>query len=358
MRHDEALGKGGRMAEKILGWDIGGAHLKLAATDGDRLVAARQVACPLWRGLDELRHAAEAARVGLPEADRHAVTMTGELADIFPDRASGVVAILDALGEFVDTAQARVYGTAGEFLSVAEASTNPDRVASANWHATAQLIARRTPDGLLVDVGSTTTDIVPFRGGRIVARGAADAERLTSGELVYTGIARTPLAAIARDIPFGGRRIGVMAEYFATAADAHRLAGTLPDGADIHPAADNRGKTPAESRARLARMIGMDAAAVPEAAWRDLAEAFIRCQLRHIEEGAETVLSALELPRGAPVVGAGTGRFLAADIARRLDRPYRSFEEMVETADSALAGTAADIAPAVAVALLLAGQPD
>jgi uncharacterized hydantoinase/oxoprolinase family protein len=144
-----------------------------------------------------------------------------------------------------------------------------------------------------------------------------------------------------------------MAEFFATTADAHRVAGTLPADADLHPAADGRGKSADESRARLARMIGMDASPGDDEIWRLLAESFIRCQLRQIEAGAELVLSAARIAATAPVVGAGSGRFLAAEVARRLARPYRALDSTLPLADPALASAAADIAPAAAVALLL-----
>jgi probable H4MPT-linked C1 transfer pathway protein len=178
-------------------------------------------------------------------------------------------------------------------------------------------------------------------------------ERLATGELVYTGVVRTPLAAIAPEVPFGGQRVGVMAEYFATAADAHRLAGTLPEGADLHATADNRGKSVPESRARLARMIGMDAGAASESAWRGLAEAFIRRQIASIEVALERVLSGSDLRAEAPVIGAGTGRFLAAEIARRFGRPHRDFGDSITATKPELCSLASDIAPAVAVALLL-----
>lgn len=338
----------------IAGWDIGGAHLKLAIVEGGTVTLARQLPCALWRGLGELRGALEVALVEAPACERHAVTMTGELADLFPDRATGVADILETLAGFVPGTAIRVYGSDGAFLSSTEAAARPERVASANWHATARYLAGRLGDGLLVDIGSTTTDIVPFRVGRVAARGASDAERLASGELLYTGIVRTPLAAVARSVPFAGGPMGVMAELFATMADAHRLAGTLPEGADLHEAADGRGKSLAESRVRLARMIGMDAAAASDAAWRGLAETFLRRQAGQLEEAAALVLSAIALPPEAPVIGAGSGRFLAAELARRLRRPYRAVEEMLPVAALALAPAAADIAPAVAVALLLA----
>jgi probable H4MPT-linked C1 transfer pathway protein len=342
------------MSGRVFGWDIGGAHLKLAAIEGGRVVAARQLPCALWRGLDELHRAAATALAGLGAADRHAVTMTGELADLFADRPSGVAAILGVLGEFAPRDAIAVYVVDGRFVSADEALAATDRVASANWHATGQFLARSLGDGLLIDIGSTTTDIVPFRGGKLASRGAADAERLATCELVYSGVVRTPLCAIARDVPFRGKRLGIMAEFFATAADAHRLARTLPEGADLHATADNRGKSLPESRARLARMIGMDAAAASDDAWDRLAEAFVRQQIRQIEGSVETVLSAADLTPAAPVVGAGSGRFIAAEIARRLGRPYRAFESTVPIASPDLSPAAADIAPAVAVGLLAA----
>ncbi|HTZ78435.1 MAG TPA: hydantoinase/oxoprolinase family protein [Stellaceae bacterium] len=339
------------MSARVLGWDIGGAHLKLALAEDGHITDARQIPCALWQGLDKLREAIAAGLDGLPDAGRHAVTMTGELADLFPDRASGVAAILEVLVEILGSGAIAVYGSEGGFLAVDAAKAAPDRVGSANWHATAHWLAHALGDGLLLDIGSTTTDIVPFRAGAVSARGMTDADRLATGELVYTGIVRTPLMAVARRIPFEGHTLGVMAEYFATAADAHRLAGTLPEGADLHPAADGRGKSPAESRARLARMIGMDAAAAPEAAWRRLAEAFVHRQIEQIAAETERVLAAVDLPPAAPVIGAGTGRFLAEEIARRFGRPYRSFESVV-AAPPSLAALVADIAPAAAVALL------
>src|SRR6266851_1681046 len=344
------------MTDRVLGWDIGGAHLKLALVEEGRIVAALQVPCALWQGLDVLRQAMSATLAELPAVGRHAVTMTGELADLFPDRARGVAAILDVLAEFVPAEHIAIYTTAGEFIGANQARAAPGAVASANWHATAHHLARTLSDGMLLDIGSTTTDIVPVIAGAIAARGLTDGERLATGELLYSGIVRTPLAAMARFAPFGGRSVGVTAELFATSADAHRLAGTLPDGADLHPAADGRGKSPAECRARLARMIGRDEADAAETAWRLLAEFFVRQQTRQIEEAVELVLSGVDLPDGAPIIGAGTGRFLAAEVARRLSRRYLAFDETVETAGAALAAAPADLAPAVAVALLLQGS--
>ena len=80
----------------MLGLDVGGAHLKVAFARDGRILAARQAPCRLWEGLDRLGPAFDAALAGLPPPGRVALTMTGELADLFVDRATGVAALTEA----------------------------------------------------------------------------------------------------------------------------------------------------------------------------------------------------------------------------------------------------------------------
>jgi (4-(4-[2-(gamma-L-glutamylamino)ethyl]phenoxymethyl)furan-2-yl)methanamine synthase len=339
----------------VLGWDIGGAHLKLARVSGSVVTEVRQVPCALWQGVDRLAAAVDEALRGQPGPSAHALTMTGELADIFPDRANGVRAILAAFGRCVPGSEISVYAVAGAWLTPAEAGSAPERVASANWHATAQLVAAATRDGLLIDIGSTTTDLVPLRSGAVTARGMDDAERLALDELVYRGVVRTPVMAVAPYVEVAGRRVGIVAELFATMADVYRLTGELPTHADQHPTADGRGKSLAESRARLARMIGRDAASAPDAVWDALARHLADRQFENLREAAARLLVQAAVPAGAPVIGAGVGRFLAAAVARQLAAPYRGFDELIGARNAAIAACAADCAPAVAVALLRNG---
>ena len=342
---------------EIIGWDIGGAHLKLARVRDGKVLALRQVPCALWQGVDRLAAAIDEGLAGWPPPGRHALTMTGELADIFPDRASGVRAILATVARRLGHAAIAVYASDGAFLSAESAAASPERVASANWHASARLAAAQIGDALFVDIGSTTTDIVPLRGGAIVARASDDAGRLACDELVYRGVVRTPVMAVVGHVAFDGARIGVMAEHFATMADVYRLAGELLPHADQHATADGRGKSLPESAARLARMIGRDAAAAPEETWRALARYIAGRQRQQLQDAAARVLSAAALPIEAPLVGAGVGRFLAQALAQRLARPYRGFDDIIDAADGAVAAGAADAAPAVAVALLAGAAP-
>jgi probable H4MPT-linked C1 transfer pathway protein len=307
----------------VLGWDLGGAHLKAARVSAaGRPIKVIQAPCRLWLGLGELDKALDKTMAALGPCPHHAVTMTGELADLFPDRAAGVAGLLGAMGKRLRGATMLVYAGRSGFLAPGRARGQVDDVASANFLASAEALAGRAPDALFVDLGSTTADLIPIAGGRPRPRGLTDFARLASAELVYTGVTRTPVMAVARDAPVLRKRRALMAEYFATMADAHRLAGGLPRDADQLPSADNRSKSRADSARRLARMVGADADAHPRATWVALARYLADRQLAQLREAAERVLSRGSIGRHAPVIGAGVGRFVVKRLATRLGRRY------------------------------------
>lgn len=336
------------------GWDLGGAHLKAAQCDaGGRLTSAIQLPCTLWRGLDHLTRAIAEARRSLVPTVRHGVTMTGELVDLFASRAEGVDRLARCIEAALPGTEQRFYAGEAGFVAPEAVAAHPTDIASANWHASVRFTAGRCGAGLFVDVGSTTADVVAFAGGRVRAAGFTDAERMAAEELVYTGVTRTPVMAMADAVPFAGVRQRLMAEHFATAGDVHRLTGELPPDADQHDTADGRGKSAADSARRLARMLGRDLESADMAAWRSLARHLAERQLRALQDAAERVLSRGEVPEEAPVVGAGVGRFLAARLAARLARPYIDFAALVEGPPETR-DWAARCAPAAAVALLIA----
>jgi (4-(4-[2-(gamma-L-glutamylamino)ethyl]phenoxymethyl)furan-2-yl)methanamine synthase len=338
---------------RVIGWDLGGANVKLASVEDGRVASVAQIPCPILPERRKFDAAIEAALplVALPAS--HAVTMTGELSDVFGDRAEGVAYLVDLMVKTVGTQPLSIYAGEAGFLGSDDAKRHTLEVASANWHATASLVARGHADGLLVDVGTTTTDLIPIKAGKISARGATDAERLTEGELLYTGVVRTLVMAVAHFAPFRGRVQKIAAERFATMADVWRLTGDLPDDADRYPAADQRGKSPAESAGRLARMLGRDANEAELAEWIALARYFADCQLAEIEHTARNLAERDALPPDAPAIGAGCGRFIVRRLAERLGRPYLDFGDLVDAAPETRE-MAARCAPAVTVAMLTA----
>ncbi|MDX2263890.1 MAG: hydantoinase/oxoprolinase family protein [Hyphomicrobiales bacterium] len=332
----------------VVGWDIGGAHVKCARIEGDAVAAVRQIPCALWLGEDRLDGAVAAMAGVAGGASLHAVTMTGELAETFPTRAHGVRAIAERMARAIAPARALIYAGRAGWLSPDEAGAMAADVASANWHASAAWAARRKPRALFIDIGSTTTDIIALADG-VAARGYTDAERLTTGELVYTGVVRASLMSIAALAPFAGAMQRVAAENFSTMADVYRLTGELRPEEDQHPASDGRGKSPAECRARLARMLGRDATDASDARWDALARFFRERQIGALCEATAQVLSGVEIGANAPVIGAGAGDFVIREIAARLARPYVDFGSLVGGENARAASLCA---PAVCVAML------
>ncbi len=339
-------------AGSIVGWDIGGAHLKASVVSPQGAVLdAVQLTCEIWRGTDRLHRAAKEILSGVDPGARHVVTMTAELADIFPDRASGVAEIVAVMHALLPEEALRVYGGRHGFIAPKALEGRVDQIASANWLGAASFVARQVCEALFVDIGSTTTDLVSILGGAVATTSVTDADRLVRDELVYTGVVRTPVCALVNRVPFRGSWQSVAAEVFATTGDCYRLLDSLSVEDDHAGTADGRGKSPAESARRLARMLGRDAREEELAEWRQLASHIARTQLQGIQDAADTVVSRAGLAADAPVVGAGAGRFLAARMAGQMQRPFLDVVDLVEV-PAALRDRAAVCFPSLAIALL------
>jgi probable H4MPT-linked C1 transfer pathway protein len=335
----------------VVGWDLGGANVKLALVEDARVRHVAQLPCPILPSPAKFDAAVAAALELIPAPALHAVTMTGELSDVFANREEGVAYLVHLMRQVTFGQPLLVYGGRAGWLEADAAVSRWRDVASANWHASARLAARDCGDGLLVDVGTTTTDLVPLRAGAPACEGYSDGERLAEGELIYAGVVRTPVMAMARRVPFQGRAQRIAAERFATMADVYRLTGELPDDADPYPTADQRGKSSEESAARLARMLGRDTSEGDRADWVEVARHFAQCQSTALEDAARTLIAREALGPDAPIIGAGCGRFLTKRLAQALAHPYRDFAELIEV-DPDARDMAACCAPAAAMALL------
>ena len=335
----------------VVGWDIGGAHLKAARWEEGRIIAIAQVAAPLRLGLERLAQSFAEAKTLVGSANRQVVTMTGELADTFSSRAEGVASLTGAAVRELAPSKVVIYAGRAGFVAAADAADHVTDIASANWFASASVVGKRIGSSLFMDTGSTTTDIVPIVNGTVSAYGYTDAERLAKGELVYTGLVRSFLMATAGQVPFAGSWTDLIRENFANMADVHRILGTLPDGADQMASADGRAKTVDASQARLARVVGRDSDDADSSAWSALAQYFAEAQIRSITDGSMLVLSRGELPASAPVVGAGIGGGLLREVARRLSRDYIDFDTLIDVSPD-VRSTVSSVAPAASVAIL------
>jgi (4-(4-[2-(gamma-L-glutamylamino)ethyl]phenoxymethyl)furan-2-yl)methanamine synthase len=299
----------------ILGLDIGGANLKAAHTSG----IARSVPFALWKHPEGLTGELVRLRAAMPAHDLVAITMTGELCDCFPSRRAGVLAILQSAQAGAGPVPMRVWSIHRRFISPAEAAANPLTVAACNWLAQAHFVARCFADErvLLIDTGSTTTDIIYLNRGIPEPRCLTDVERLASGELVYTGVRRTPICAVLG--------MEVAAEYFATMLDAYVMLGFLPENADDRNTADGRPMTRACAHARLARMRCADAETLSEDHAKCLAAEARMRQRKSVVEACQRVLYGK--PEVNRFVVCGSGEIVGRMAAERWGKPATSLAD-------------------------------
>ena len=339
----------------VLGWDIGGVNTKAALVVDGRIAAAQGRAFELQHApestaglLQELAAALTAGAGVSTNGLRHAVTMTAELSQMFRSKREGVGFVLDAVARAFPSSDVRVYAVHGRFLAPDEARDAPLAVAASNWEATARAVAARHPDAILIDTGTTTTDVTAIAGGQVAAVGWNDPDRLASGELVYTGALRTPTEAIASHIWMKGRKYGVSAEAFALSGDVHVWRNALSSADYTAPTPDGRGTDRRAAGERLRRVICADPELVDDAGVAEIAEGLARAQVARIAESIIRVRASRAELRTAVV--AGLGAFLGAAAARTVGLE-------VEYLADQFGADAAQYAPAAAVALLLAGSP-
>ena len=327
-----------------VGLDIGGANIKAADADG----GAWSLAFPLWKERQRLGAAVADLLTTAGPCQAIALTMTGELADCYRDRAAGVRDILTQVLRASGIHPVWSYSVDGCFHSSEEILKNPDQAAAANWHALAQLAARwlGPRPGVLVDVGSTTCDIIPLSKGGVATDSRTDFDRLSREQLLYFGVGRTPLCALVSHIPYRQGMIPVMAELFATTDDVCLTLGFVAEDHNDRQTCDGRARTRAAARNRIARLIGLDHRQFErqdaEAAARHIWKSMKQRLHQAIERNATTLTTSTE---PLTVILSGHGAALA--------EPLPSSWRVIRAADR-LGHAGSRAAPAYAVAVLAA----
>ncbi|NJD67444.1 MAG: hypothetical protein C3F12_02125 [Candidatus Methylomirabilota bacterium] len=335
---------------RIIGWDIGGANVKAArllCADG-RAESGRAVRrhFELWHNSNSLHSLLQTIYAELGPTDAMVVTMTGELCDAFADRAEGVAFIINAVRAAVPDIPLYAIDLDGRLMCLDTGEVELLTLAPTNWIAEAMVLATRQPDCLMMDIGSTTTDLIPIMGGRPIARGKRDIERLAHGELIYTGALRTPVAAIASGIPVRGVICRISAEYFAISADVYLALGQLTSDDYTCAAPDGGEKTSEGALRRLARVVCEDSKHLTASELHTMAAYIAEQQIQQITEGMFQVLSRIENGLHFPVVPVGIGAFLGETCARRLGLTVCDAPALIDSG-------AVSLSPCTAAAYLL-----
>lgn len=297
------------MCAHYLALDIGGANIK--AADGCGYADSYPFA--LWKEPNSLAQQIRSIISDAPACDHLVVTMTGELADCFATKADGVKFILKAVAAGSDNRHTRVYRVDGKMVTPVVAANAPLLVAAANWHALASFAARFAGQepALLIDVGSTTTDVIPLQQGKPAAVGKTDTERLLAGELVYTGVERSPVCAVVQSTSYRGKPCQVVQEFFATMRDVYLIQEKLPEDTTSSDTADHRPATKPAARLRLARMVAADQEEFNHRDALNLANDAAAAQAQLLRSNIERVVAQMAV-RPTKIILSGHGEFLAA----------------------------------------------
>ncbi len=337
----------------IAGWDIGGANVKVAVANKGVINHVHQLDCPLWKGLNKLQECIDTLMQSLElQNARHAITMTGELVDLFDNRRQGVSAIIQEMSSKLSPENTKYFAGGTSFLDAEYACNDYEIVASANWMASAQYTSKKIKDALFIDIGTTTTDIVPIQNHKVINDGYSDEQRLIAKELIYCGVVRTPVFALCKQALVNGHQIPIVNEYFSDMADVYRMTGELAQHADVSETLDGRSKDRIASMKRLARMFANDAIESEFESWLTVAKQIRRIQIQHIKDACRHQLMKKTIQLDTPVIGAGVGRFLAKELAKELGREYIDIETIFSVNLQSSGFNVADCAPAAALACL------
>ena len=342
----------------VIGYDVGGANTKavwMHTENGSVTLRSASQYFPVWKEPEKLDcvFLELKERLDVGSLDAIGITMTAELSDAYKTKREGVHHILNCLKEAFPATPLYVLDSNADLVSIQQAKQNPLSVASANWAATGWLISKKVKNSIVIDVGSTSTSIIPVLEGKLVARGKTDLDKLICGELIYTGSLRTNVATIVQKIAIRGSVAGLSSELFATSGDIHLLLGHISSTDFTSETADGRGKSIKEAMARLSRIICADIDMLTRKEIIDLAEFIYQKQLFQIRSGLTKVYEYLESKTNDEIVIVVTG--LGYDFLARKAAEQMGVNEIISI-DVLFSKEAVLATPAVGVACLTANK--
>lgn len=342
---------------KMAGFDIGGANTDLAIVDFDEKTnEIKNIECvfeylPMWSNNEDLGDTLVNLIQKIDDIDTIdgiGISMTAELVDAYETKKDGVLDIANKSKKAFDNNSSKnipiaFIGT-NNVLSLSELKNNPLEIAAANWIATAQIVAKINPNCIFVDIGSTTTDIIPVKNGKECAQGRSDFERLGFKELVYTGTLRTNLASFLNKISFNGIEYNVASELFAITADVYNVLNKITIDDYVCDTCDGAGKSKEESARRISRVLCADLDILSFEDIVEISKDIHKHQVNQIVESLKEVANRENLDL---VITIGFGKdILAKEAAKKLNLDVKSMDEI-------LTDRKCVVAPAIGTAIIV-----
>ncbi len=282
----------------ILGLDIGGANTKYVLFKSHENISEVLVAeskyFPFWKRNNEypqfLLNLKDELENLYGDITNVVFVTTAELADCFQTKKEGIKTICSYISQVFTTHSPMIFDVQNKFVPSQEGEENWLTVAASNWVATAAFLGKKIPNAILIDIGSTTTDLIPIFESKVVSQGKNDLERLISNELIYSGLLRTNIIALAHEIKLNAKIVPLASELFATTGDIYYLLGSISEEDFTVETADGKPVTKENSLARLSRIICSDVNQLSEKEILDIAKQLQRKHLEQLSKSFNVVL--------------------------------------------------------------------
>jgi probable H4MPT-linked C1 transfer pathway protein len=332
---------------KIAGFDIGGANTDVAIVDFDDSgniiqIETDFVYLPMWTKKDQLKESLRDLLGASKDVEAIGISMTAELVDAYKTKKEGVLDIAQKSADSFDVPVGFV-GLEG-IVMLSDVLKDPIQVAAANWVATVPLAAEIDPNCILIDTGSTTTDIIPIKNGRECAAGRSDLQRLKTGELVYSGTLRTNVATLVDKVPLDGTLIRIASELFAVTADVQMVLGNIKEADYTGDTMDGAGKSIEECMTRISRVVCGDMDVLNSEEINVIAEYIYKIQ---VEKISEALLEVSRRNNISKVVSTGLGMdVICARACEVAGLEYIGMDKILQKKDCV-------VAPAIGTAILM-----
>jgi probable H4MPT-linked C1 transfer pathway protein len=213
-----------------------------------------------------------------------AITITAELSDAFSTKKEGIILICQVLQQVFASEHLHVFDVHAEFINISKALEDYLSVSASNWIATSLVFGERERLGILLDMGTTTLDLIPIKDGYPITIGKNDVDRLINNELFYTGVLRPPISSVVKNVPFRDTLCPVSFERFALMADVYLILGLITEAEYTCDTADNRSKSIEDCYARLARIICGDIDLVTKEELTEIAQYIYKAQKEMVQD--------------------------------------------------------------------------
>ncbi len=333
---------------KFLGIDIGGAHIKLVGLDEKKeLIFVDYLKFYFWKEEKSINKIFNYINSKSNKNTLSGITMTAELCDIFKNRVDGFRKIYNYCKKLKNN-----YFFYTKSKKIFE-KKNYSAIVSMNWHSIGRLLEKKYKNAIIVDFGSTTTDIICIKNYVIQNKNFDDFSRINSSELVYTGLTRTPIFAINSKVKINGKNFEIIPEFFSDMSDVYRINSILKKEFDIDETADGKKRSKFLSYSRLSRNFGLDHKKSNQNLIKDLSKKIINTQLERIYLAIGKNRSKYKIEKKCKIIVCGIGKDVLSLFLNLKKEKVIQFSDLVKCRNQNLKKKAAFHTPAFCIASLL-----